>query len=237
MLLIYLFSLLSAIGFIWVGVSGTVQLRHLRGFRLIQAALLVTLFLTGLQIVFRAGWIPHAVPAGTMSLLYASTAGLLFGMSLRLYRLKQRSGRLLYTPRSFWIDHGLDAAALLLILFGLYRTTLFQDLHVTPIRLASGLSLISLGLYSWILRPVVELRTSGLVFLDRHMPVKRLLSSQWSEETVLSIDCRTDEDTIETLYLQVSDVYERREADQAMTTLLRRAEEIRKEERKTGFSA
>ncbi|MGM0506123.1 MAG: hypothetical protein ACQER4_02910 [Bacteroidota bacterium] len=237
MLLIYLLSILATIGLFWVGSSGTVKLHSIRGFRLIQTALLLTVLLTGLQIAFRSGWIPHSVPAGAMSLLYGSTAGLLFGMSIRLFRLKQRSGQLYYTPRSFWSDHGLDAAALLLILFGLYRTTLFQELPVTPIRLFSGLSLTGLGLYSWTLRPVPEIRSRGILFLDRFIPVKQLLSSRWTEETTLTIDCRNHEEDIESIYLQVPDEFERRDADQKILILLQQAEDIREKERKEGTSA
>lgn len=236
MLLIYLISLLAAISCAFMGATGMVRLHSFRVYRLAQAVLSAAILLTGLQIALLAGWIPHSIPAATMSILYASTAGLLVGMSLRLYRLKKHSGRLLYTPRNFWSDYGLDAAALILILFGLYRTTLFQEIPVTPIRLTSGFSLMTLGLYGWILRPVTELRSSGLLFLDRHVPVRQLLSSTWSEETILSIDCRNENESIETIYLQVPDVFERREADSAVTRLLQHAEEIRKEERNTGIS-
>lgn len=198
--------------------------------------MLLALILTGLQISYRLEWVSHSVPAGAMSIFYATVAGLLFGMSIRLYRLKRRSGNLYYTPRNFWSDHGLDAAALLLILFGLYRTTLFQDLPVTPIRLSSGFSLIALGIYSWILRPVPELRSRGILFLDLHIPVEKLLSSRWSEETVLEIDSQSEEETIRTIYLQVPDEIERRDADQTITKLLVHAEELRKEETSSGIS-
>lgn len=237
MLLIYLISTAVAASCFWFGQAGTVRLDHRSASLLLRVLLSLTLIMTAIQFASVRAWVPETLSGGVMSAIYAGSSGLIFGMTLRLYRQKAKTGDILYTPRTFWSDHGLDVAALLLILFGLYRTTLFQDLPATPIRITSGISLIAIGIYSWILRPVPELRRNGVLFLDRVIPTSTLLSARWEEEQALAVDYQTGEFPIQTVHLHIPEPDERREADRAITRLLDKAREIRGENERTGISA
>ena len=105
-----------------------------------------------------------------------------------MFRLRSRSGTILYQHRSFWIDHAPNFLSVILLLYGLYRTALLTDQLITGIRVTSGLSLMAIGLFMWTLKAVPEFRSSGILLLDRYIHWKYVISWHWSSESIVTIE-------------------------------------------------
>ncbi len=156
--------------------------------RVLNGLLIALLLFTLLMVAGAAGLLPDPISACIMASLYAVLFGFFTGYGVRILRLRDRAGRILYMVRSFWIDHAPGLAAIVLILFGLYRTSLLLDQPVTPIRLTSGLSLIAVGFFTLTLKAIPEFRTGGILFLDRLTPWKKIISWRWESEDVIRIE-------------------------------------------------
>lgn len=140
------------------------------------------------MIAYVVGFFPQSVAAPFMMTLYSLIAGFFVGYAIRLYKLRSKSGNILYQNRSFWIDHAPNFLAIILILYGIYRTSILSDFPVTGIRLTSGISLISFGLFSWTLKAVPEFRSKGILLLDQFIHWKEVLSWKWQNESVIVIE-------------------------------------------------
>ncbi|MEX1010451.1 MAG: hypothetical protein WDZ29_00165 [Balneolaceae bacterium] len=126
--------------------------------------------------------------AAAMSLLYGAFAGLFAGYSWRRLVSVQNHSVLLYRHRSFWSDHAPAMGAILLILFGLYRTSLLTSAFMSPVRFSSGLSLITFGIAIWTLNIVPQFRANGIHYLDKIIPWPQLVSWNWQSETVVCLE-------------------------------------------------
>ena len=140
------------------------------------------------MVAWYTGFFPQTVAAPFMMSLYSFLAGFFLGYGSRLMQLRSRTGDILYMHRSFWIDHAPNFAVMLVILFGIYRTSLLLDQPVTGIRLTSGLSLIAFGFSGWTVKVVPEFRARGILFIDQVIPWRQVIGWQWHSEEVLSID-------------------------------------------------
>lgn len=83
--------------------------------------------------------------------------------------------------------------AIAIILYGLYRTSIFTQLPITPIRVSSGLSFIAFGFWGMTLRLVPEFRQKGIILLDVLIHWKDFLNYQWFYEEVIEIEYEKDE--------------------------------------------
>lgn len=188
MVLIYLACAVAALA---GGFSG-----HRSWFRMerIDRSFLLNLLLIGgglftlLMAAYLTGYFPHEVAAPFMMLLYSTAGGFFAGYAVRLMQLRTRAGDILYMHRSFWIDHAPVLAAMLIILFGIYRTSILLEEPVTGIRFTSGVSLIAFGLFAWTVKIVPEFRRKGILFLDRILPWKHVISWSWQSEEVVAVE-------------------------------------------------
>lgn len=154
----------------------------------LNGSLFVLALFTILMIAYVLGFFPQSVAAPFMMSLYSLIAGFFVGYAFRLYNLRSKSGNILYQNRSFWVDHAPNFLAIILILYGIYRTSILSDFPVTGIRLTSGISLISFGLFSWTLKAVPEFRSKGILLLDQFIHWKQILSWKWHNESVIVIE-------------------------------------------------
>lgn len=188
MLLIYLITglLLLAGGF--AGHQPLFHIEQLTRTRILNTLLIFTALFTLLMISHLTGLLPQKAGAALMMFLYSFVSGFFIGYGVRLIQLRSRSGQTLYVQRSFWTDHAPAFAALIIILYGLYRTSLLISDPVTGIRLTSGASLMAFGFFLWTLRAVPELRSKGILFLDKCIPWKQVIAWQWYTDDVIRIE-------------------------------------------------
>lgn len=154
---------------------------------------LITLSIYSLLLfLFKVELLSEAVAAAIITNVYSSIFGFFTGSSFTQYSTRVNSGKILYCNRSFVSEYLPVIMALGMILFGVYRTSLFSDLAVTPIRISSGLSLLSIGFWGITLRPVPEFRVNGIILLDSMVDWKDMLSYEWYTVEVLEIEYTQD---------------------------------------------
>jgi hypothetical protein len=154
----------------------------------LNGTLIVLMVFTLLMVAFILGFFPQSIAAPFMMVLYSVIAGFFAGYAIRLLKYRSRSGNILYQHRSFWVDHAPNLLAIVLILYGVYRTSILSDLPVTGIRLTSGISLISFGFFGWTLKVVPEFRSKGIMLIDRYIHWKEVISWNWQSESVVVIE-------------------------------------------------
>lgn len=154
----------------------------------LNSALIVLVVFTILMIAYVLGFFPQSIAAPFMMAVYSIIAGFFMGYAIRLYKIRSKAGNILYQHRSFWIDHAPNLLAVLLVLYGIYRTGLLTDQLMTGIRITSGVSLISFGVFNWTLKAVPEFRSDGVILLDRLIRWKHVISWGWQNEGVLAIE-------------------------------------------------
>ncbi|MCC5906085.1 MAG: hypothetical protein JJU13_07770 [Balneolaceae bacterium] len=155
---------------------------------ILNGVLIILIFFTILMIAYALGFFPQSVAAPFMMSLYSLVAGFFLGFALRLMNHRQKAGSILYQHRSFWIDHAPNFLAIILIIYGLYRTAILIDLPVTGIRLTSGISLMCFGFFTWTLKVVPEFRSKGILFLDRFIHWNEVIAWRWQSETIIGIE-------------------------------------------------
>lgn len=178
----------------WIGYKHFINLDNITPRNLSIFLLVVALLFLILQWMHRQGWFPEAVAGAFMAALYALIFGFFLGMALQQYQQKTRCGEILYVYRTFLSDILPNLAAIALILFGIFRTSLLTpELPFTPIRVTSGLSLIAIGLYVFTIRPIPEFRKKGLILLDCKIDWDNFLSYKWYSEYILEIEYEKDD--------------------------------------------
>ena len=188
MWIINLFLICSIILGFYLGLKSLFMLERLNKFVLLNTSLIVFTVFTLLMILYVFGLFPQSVAAPFMMVIYSTLAGFFGGYGVRLIRMRSEGGKLLYQHRSFWIDHAPNLLAVVLILFGLYRTAILTDQALTGIRATSGLSLIGFGFLIWTLKVVPEFRSAGILLLDRLIQWDEVLAWKWAGENVIAIE-------------------------------------------------
>lgn len=153
----------------------------------IIAAIAVSVF-TVLLFLFQVGMMSEIIGAAIITNVYASLSGFFAGAAFNQYQVKRNSGDVRYAHRSFLTDHAAVIMALGVILYGIFRTSLFTDLAVTPIRVTSGLSFIAFGFWGMTLRLVPEFRQNGIILLDYEIDWEDFLNYEWFLEEVIEIE-------------------------------------------------
>jgi hypothetical protein len=154
----------------------------------LNGALAVLILFTLLMVAYITGFFPQSVAAPFMMMVYITIAGFFTGYAFRLIRFRSDAGDILYQHRTFWVDHAPNLFAVILIIYGIYRTAILTDIPVTGIRITSGVSLICFGIFTWTLKTVPEFRSNGIILLDRFIPWKEVLSWNWQSEDVVAIE-------------------------------------------------
>jgi len=188
MWLLNLFLLFFLITGFTVGNHPWFTLDRLNAYIVLNTVLSVLLIFTTLMVLYVMGFFPQNIAAIFMMGLYTMISGFFFGYATRLWKLKKRGAKILYQHRSFWIDHAPNILAIVLILFGLYRTALITEQMITGIRLTSGISLMSFGFFTWLFKVVPEFRSNGVLLLDRLIGWENVISWNWISDGALSIE-------------------------------------------------
>ncbi|MEX0722913.1 MAG: hypothetical protein WD053_03500 [Gracilimonas sp.] len=152
----------------------------------------VFLFLI-LQWMHRIGYFPEAIAGAMMANVYASLFGFFMGAATQQFQQKRDCGEIIYVNRSFWTDIFPNIVALGIILFGIQRTAILSNLPLTPIRVTSGLSIIAVGVYSFTIRLVPEIREKGLILLDRKINWDNFFTYSWYSEGVIEIEYKLND--------------------------------------------
>jgi len=178
---------------IWGGYKRLLHLDNITP-RNLSITLMGILFLfLVLQWMHRIGYFPEAVAGAVMANVYASAFGFFSGAAVQQFIQKKDAGDIIYVNRSFWTDILPNIITIGIILFGIQRTSVLSELPITPIRLTSGLSIIAIGMYSFTIRLVPELRSKGLILLDRKISWDDFFTYSWFSEGVIEIEYKLDE--------------------------------------------
>jgi hypothetical protein len=188
MWILSLFLLFSAIFGAYAGFRNWFRFDQLTKTNVLNATLFILIVFTALMIMYILGFFPQVVAAPFMMTVYSVVTGFFAGFANRLLSYRRKAGTILYQYRSFWIDHAPNLLAIVLILYGLYRTSILTDLPVTGIRVTSGISLMSFGFFTWTLKVVPEFRSKGVLFLDRFIHWKEIIAWSWQSETSIGIE-------------------------------------------------
>jgi hypothetical protein len=188
MWILSLFLLFSAIFGAYAGFRNWFRFDQLTKTNVLNATLFILIVFTALMIMYILGFFPQVIAAPFMMTVYSVAAGFFAGFANRLLSYRKKAGTILYQYRSFWIDHAPSLLAIVLILYGLYRTSILTDLPVTGIRVTSGISLMSFGFFTWTLKVVPEFRSKGVLFLDRFIHWKEIIAWSWQSETSIGIE-------------------------------------------------
>lgn len=188
MWILTLFLLFAAFFGGYAGSRGWFRFDMLTKNNVLNATLIVLLVFTVLMVMYVLGYFPQPVAAPFMMAVYSAIAGFFGGYGWRLINHRNRAGATLYQHRSFWIDHAPNLLAIVIIIYGIYRTAVLGSMPVTGIRVTSGLSLMSFGFFTWTLKVVPEFRSQGIVFLDRFIHWKEVIAWRWQSETVVGVE-------------------------------------------------
>lgn len=188
MWIIILLMLAITLTGLYIGQNSGFNVQKLSKNLVLNGALITLGVFTLLFVLYNIGYFPQSVAAPFMMGVYSLAGGFFLGYAFRIYTLRMRSGRILFQHRSFWVDHAPNLLSIILILFGIYRTSILLDAPVTGIRLTSGISLICFGLFTWTLKTVPEFRVQGILFLDTLISWEYVASWSWQSETILGID-------------------------------------------------
>ena len=119
---------------------------QITGRRLAITGLIAAVVYTILMVLFRLGIMTEVIGAVIITNVYASLFGFFSGSAFQQYQQLRDSGKILYSNRAFMSYHAPVIVAVILVLFGIYRTSLFSNIPITPIRLSSGLSFMAVGI-------------------------------------------------------------------------------------------
>jgi hypothetical protein len=173
---------------IYFGYQRRLYLHQINARNLSITAVIGLAVFTGLLLLYRTGIMSEEIGAAIISNVYASLAGFFGGAAFNQYQSKRNAGDVRYAHRSFLTDHASVIMALGVILFGVFRTSLFTDLAITPIRVTSGLSFIAFGFWGMTLRLVPEFRQEGIILLDYEIKWHDFLNYKWFLEEVIEIE-------------------------------------------------
>lgn len=188
MWILILFLIVTALLAGFAGYQPWFSLDRLSRENVLNGALIVLVIFTILMVAYVLGFFPQSVAAPFMMGIYSLIGGFFLGYATRMIQLRSEADNILYQQRSFWIDHAPNLLAVLLVLYGIYRTGLLTEEPMTGIRITSGISLISFGFFSWTLKAVPEFRSTGVVLLDRLIRWEHVISWGWHSESVLAIE-------------------------------------------------
>lgn len=190
----YLVIALLSISFLfscWIGYRRIFRLQHLNQQRIINGFIGAMIILTLLTIGQWLGIVSQDIAAKFTMLLYSVVAGFFCGFAGKMVMLRQEVEATEYVYRSFWTEAAPTLIAILVIVFGIYRTGLFTFGPYTGIGITSGVSLLGFGIFGLTVKIVPEFRQKGILILDQFVPWKNVVSYNWDSEDVLQIDYYT----------------------------------------------
>ena len=204
MIWIIISAIVSASLSTWLGYKRLIYLYQITLRRFLFAALLGVTVYSLLLYLFKIEMLSEEIAAAIITNTYASVFGFFIGAAFNQYGTRKNSGEVLYCNRSFVSDHLPIIVAIGLILFGVHRSAIFSEMVISPIRLSSGLSLLSIGVWGITLRLVPEFREEGFILIDTIIEWENLVSYQWFGEEILEIEYE-QEDAIKSFKTLIPD--------------------------------
>ena len=189
-LLITVLSLIALVS-VWTGYKGYVRLDMLNQRRVVNAFLILMLFITALTVISWLDVLTQQLAASLTAGLFVFAGGFFLGYAIKLYFFKRRAGKVLYMNSSVLTTYAPALISVILVAFGIYRTEVLTLGPFTLVGVTSGLSLIAFGMWGWVINIVPEFREKGLLLLDQYISWERLISFEWIEETTLEMDYMT----------------------------------------------
>ena len=193
MIWIIISAILIALASAWLGYKRLFYLYQVSLRRFLLAALIGVSVYSLLLYLFKLEILSEEIAAAIITNTYASVFGFFSGSAFSQYRVRKNAGDVLYSNRSFVSEHLPVIVAIALILFGVHRSALFSELPVSPIRISSGLSLLSIGIWGITLRLVPEFRKKGFLLIDILIDWDNLAGYKWYGEEVLEIEYEQDD--------------------------------------------
>lgn len=228
MYIFYSFLGLVLLGSFWMGYKRLVKFQHLSRRRVINGFIAAIILLTLMTIGQGLGIVSEEIAAQFTMVLYICVAGFFCGFATKMIMLRQEAESTEYIYRSFWTEVAPNLLALLLVVFGLYRTGLFTFGPYTGIGITSGISLLGFGLLGFTLRVVPEFRRKGVLILDQFVPWEQVVSFQWESDNVLQIDYYRSDDKLTDFTTFIPDE-DKLHVEQLLAEKLKRYEQERKE--------
>lgn len=198
----------------------------------LNGTLVVLVMFTLLMVAYVFGYFTQEIAAPVMMAGYSMIAGFFIGYAFRLVNLRKTASQGLYQHRSFWIDHAPNLLSVILVIYGIFRTAILTDQPVTGIRLTSGISLMSFGVFIWTLHVVPEFRSKGIILLDRFIHWRDVISWSWHSESAVKIEFiindRSGEEVISQFVTSIPED-EKKEIEIVLSSKMDEFEDYRKE--------
>lgn len=194
-LIVVFFGIAFLLAF-WMGYRRILRLQHLDQRRVVNGFIAAMI---GLTILSAGQWldlISQDIAAHFTMFLYCLVAGFFFGFAIKMISLKQNISEIEYVCRSFWTDAAPNIIAILIIVFGIYRTGILYWGPYTGIGITSGLSLLGFGFWGLTVKVVPEFRNKGILILDQCVSWKKVVAYRWESENVLLIEYYTPDDKL-----------------------------------------
>ncbi|MFV1884996.1 MAG: hypothetical protein ACMZ7B_10950 [Balneola sp.] len=193
MLWIYISNIVVAGTSFWLGNRRLFYLYHISLRKLLLFVLAVLTLYSLLLFLFVSEILSEALAGAIIANVYASVFGFFAGSAVDQYKTRVHTGAVLYCHRTFISEYAPVIVAIILILIGVQRSSVFTELAITPIRITSGLSFLGIGIWGITLRLVPEFRTKGIVLLDSVVNWDDLLSYEWYTEEILEVEYTQDD--------------------------------------------
>lgn len=191
MYLIITFLALAFLLSFWMGFRRILRLQHLNQRRIMNGFIGAMILLTMISAGQWLNLISQGIAAHFTMILYCLAAGFFFGFAIKMISLKQSARETKYVYRSFWTDAAPNIIALLIIVFGIYRTGILYLGTFTGIGITSGLSLLGFGFWGFTIKIVPEFRDKGILILDQYVSWEKVVAYRWESENVLLIEYYT----------------------------------------------
>lgn len=194
-LAIALFGVAFLLAF-WMGYRRVLRLQHLTQRRVVNGFLGAMVMLTLISAAQWMNLLSQDIAAHFTMFLYCLMAGFFFGFAIKMVSLKQNVSEIKYVYRSFWTDAAPNIIAIMILVFGIYRTGLLHFGPYTGIGITSGLSLLGFGFWGLTVKIVPEFRDKGILILDQCVSWPKVVSYRWESENVLLIEYYTEDEKL-----------------------------------------
>ncbi|WP_441000251.1 hypothetical protein [Fodinibius sp. SL11] len=180
----------------WMGYRRILRLQHLSQRRVLNGFVGAMILLTLISAGQWLDLISQDIAAHFTMFLYCLVAGFFSGFAFKMISLKRTISKTEYVYRSFWTEAAPNIIAILIIVFGIYRTGIIQLGPYTGIGITSGLSLLGFGFWGLTVKIVPEFRDKGILILDQCVNWDKVVAYRWESENVLLIEYYTADEKL-----------------------------------------
>lgn len=188
--------LVLLLGSIYGGYSSLLELYNLTSKTLKQGiGILVTFIATGAAVFFFDLLDPVLARKITKG-IYIIAGGFFLGNAFRLWEYAYNAGAPEYKNPSFISLFFPYLIAMVIILFGFYRLSIFTKDELFTLENISGLSLVAFGAYAWSLHLTPEFRSNGILILDQYIGWESFVTFNLDSEHILCLEYYDEQEKI-----------------------------------------